>query len=113
QEMQTWDMLDQCLRDGADLIGGCPYTDPDPERHIALIFDLAERHGCDVDFHLDFDLVPDGTLIPQVVAETRRRGYGGRVSIGHVTKLAAMPQATADAFGRELADAGIALSVLP
>lgn len=113
QEMQTWDMLDHCLREGADLVGGCPYTDPDPARHIALIFDLADRHGCDVDFHLDFDLDPEGTLIPQVVAETRRRHYEGRVSIGHVTKLAAMDPATSDAWGAQLADAGIALSVLP
>jgi len=112
-EPQTTDMLDRALTDGADLIGGCPYTDPDPQAHITRIFDLAERHGVDVDFHLDFDLNPSGSAIPAVVAETKRRGYGGRVSIGHATKLSAMSTQAADELAARLADAGIAVTVLP
>jgi cytosine deaminase len=106
-------MLQNALGAGADLVGGCPYTDPDPVRHISLIFDLAERFGTAVDFHLDFDLDPDGSLIPAVIAETERRGFAGRVSIGHVTKLAAMPRHVVAGIGKQLADAGIALTVLP
>ncbi|MGR3805679.1 amidohydrolase family protein [Marinibacterium profundimaris] len=113
QEMQTYDMLDRALADGADLVGGCPYADPDPERHVALIFDLAERHGVRVDFHLDFDLDPSGSAIPAVLRETDARGYGARVSIGHVSKLSALPPAEAAAIGRRLAEAGVALTVLP
>ena len=112
-EPQTTDMLDRALTDGADLIGGCPYTDPDPQAHITRIFDLAERHGVDVDFHLDFDLNPSGSAIPAVVAETKRRGYGGRVSIGHATKLSAMSTQAAVELAARLADAGIAVTVLP
>jgi cytosine deaminase len=109
-EPETTDMLDRALTDGADLIGGCPYTDPDPQAHITRIFDLAERHGVDVDFHLDFDLNPSGSAIPAVVAETKRRGYGGRVSIGHATKLSAMSTQAADELAARLADAGIAVT---
>ncbi|AYG68873.1 MULTISPECIES: amidohydrolase family protein [unclassified Rhizobium] len=112
-ETETEAMLDHALRDGADLVGGCPYTDPDPRRHIGRIFDLAERHDVDVDFHLDFDLNPSGSAIPAVLAETKRRGYGGRVSIGHATKLAAMPASEAGEIAARLADAGIAVTVLP
>ena len=112
-EPEAADMLDRALTDGADLIGGCPYTDPDPQAHITRIFDLAERHDVDVDFHLDFDLNPSGSAIPIVVAETERRGYGGRVSIGHVTKLSAMPAQAAGELAARLADAGIAVTVLP
>jgi cytosine deaminase len=112
-EPQTAEMLDRALSEGADLIGGCPYTDPDPQAHISRIFDLAERHGVDVDFHLDFDLNPSGSAIPAVAAETIRRGYGGRVSIGHATKLAAMPAPRAAELAILLADAGIAVTILP
>jgi cytosine deaminase len=112
-EPETADMLEEALRSGADLIGGCPYTDPDPQGHIRTIFGLAERNGVDVDFHLDFDLNPDNSAIPAVIAETRRRGYGGRVSLGHVTKLSAMPRAVVDMIADELAAAGIAVTVLP
>lgn len=113
QEMTTYDMLDACLGQGAQLVGGCPYADPDPGRHIALIFDLAEKHGTDVDFHLDFDLDPDGSAIPAVLRETEARGYGGRVSIGHVSKLSAMAPEEVLRIARRLADAGVALTVLP
>lgn len=112
-EPETVDMLDRALSDGADLIGGCPYTDPDPHAHILKIFDLAERHCVDVDFHLDFDLNPSGSAIPAVLAETERRGYGGRVSIGHATKLSAMPAPMAMEFATRLADAGVAVTTLP
>jgi len=106
-------MLDEALRNGADLIGGCPYTDPDPRRHIDLIFDLAERYGVAVDFHLDFDLEPANTNLPAVIEETLRRGYQGRVSIGHVTNLSAMAPEDVLAIAQKLAGAGIALTVLP
>jgi cytosine deaminase len=112
-EQETEGMLAEALKAGADLVGGCPYTDPDPENHIRLIFDLAERYGVDVDFHLDFDLNPAGSAIDAVMSETQRRGYGGRVSLGHVTKLSAMPVTTVGAIAGRLADAGIAVTVLP
>ncbi len=82
QEPETFAMLDQALAQGADLIGGCPYTDPDPAAHVALIFDLAVKYNVAVDFHLDFDLQPDHTNLPAVIEQTERHGWGGRVSIG-------------------------------
>lgn len=112
-EPETLDMLATALASGADLVGGCPYTDPDPTAHIEAVFDLAERFGVDVDFHVDFDLDPEGSALPEIVAQTMRRGYQGRVSVGHVTKLSAMPHAEAAAFATGLARAGIAVTILP
>ncbi|MTH65656.1 amidohydrolase family protein [Paracoccus shanxieyensis] len=113
QEPQTIDMLRDALRRGADMVGGCPYADPDPARHIATIFDIAGEFDVDVDFHLDFDLDPGHTNLPAVIAQTAARGWQGRVSIGHVTNLSAMPPAQVARIGRDLAQAGIALTVLP
>lgn len=113
QEMETLAMLDLACREGADLVGGCPYTDPDPARHIGLIFDLAEQHGMPVDFHIDFDLSPERSNLTSVIAETRRRGFAGKVSLGHVTQLSALPTAQRDAIADALAEAGIAVTVLP
>lgn len=113
QEPQTLAMLNQALEEGADLVGGCPYTDPDPTQHVRLIFDLAQKYDVDVDFHLDFDLDPDHTNLPAVLDETVRRGWAGRVTIGHVTNLAAMPLERVAAIARQLAKAGIALVALP
>jgi cytosine deaminase len=112
-EPETIAMLDQALQDGADLVGGCPYTDPDPVRHVDLIFELAVKHDVAVDFHLDFDLDPDHTDLPAVIASTKRHGWQGRVAIGHVTNLSAMPSARIAEIAAELAEAVIAVSVLP
>jgi cytosine deaminase len=112
-EPETLSMLDDALANGADLVGGCPYTDRDPRRHVELIFDLAVKHNVAADFHLDFDLQPENTNLPAVVEETLRHGWQGKVSIGHVTNLSAMsPQALSE-IGLLLANAGIALTVLP
>ncbi|MEO1989142.1 MAG: amidohydrolase family protein [Martelella sp.] len=109
----TEEMLAEALAAGADQVGGCPYTDADPATHVKKIFDLAERFGVNVDFHVDFDLKPEGSNLGVIIAETKRRGYQGRVSVGHVTKLSALaPEACAAAFA-ELAKNGIALTVLP
>ena len=113
QEMETYAMLEEALRRGADLVGGCPYTDPKPGEHVRLVFDLAQRFGVAIDFHLDFDLDPEGSGLPAVIAETEARGYGGRVSIGHVTKLSAMPPERVAGLARQMAAAGIGLVVLP
>ncbi len=109
----TEGMLEQALKAGADLVGGCPYTDPEPAEHIRRIFALAVRHDVAVDFHLDFDLDPAGSNLPVVIAETLARRYQGRVSVGHVTKLSALPPEELEPIARRLAEAGIALTVLP
>ncbi len=109
----TEELLDQACRSGADLIGGCPYTDTDPHGHIGRIFDLAQRYDLDIDFHLDFDLDPSWMHLDEVLRQTTRHGWGGRVAVGHVTKLSAIDAAALAAVGRRLADAGVAVTVLP
>ncbi|MBB3937074.1 amidohydrolase family protein [Aureimonas phyllosphaerae] len=113
QEPETENLLSQALAAGADLVGGCPYTDPDPAEHVRRIFDLAERFGTPVDFHADFDLDPEGSALPHIIAETERRGFGGRVSVGHATKLSALEPNAVEAMARRLAATGIAVTVLP
>lgn len=109
----TQKLLKKALEEGADLIGGCPYKDANPDEHIEMIFDIAEQFNVDVDFHLDFDLDPEGSTIPKVVEETIKRNYQGRVSIGHVTKLAAMDKMKRGEMAGLLKQADITLIVLP
>src|SRR3979411_871703 len=107
------ELLVEACEDGADLIGGCPYTDSDPHGQIARIFDLAERYDIDIDFHLDFDLDPSWMHLDEVCRQTEARHRGGRVAVGHVTKLSAIGEKELTAIGRRLADVGVAVTVLP
>jgi cytosine deaminase len=107
------ELLIQALRDGGDVIGGCPYTDTDPATQLERIFDLAEEFDVDVDLHLDFDLDPSWWHLEDVCRQTERRNYQGRVAIGHVTKLSALPPDRLKSATSRLAHAGVAVTVLP
>jgi cytosine deaminase len=109
----TEELLVAALRDGGEAIGGCPYVDSDPDAQIRKIFDLAQQFDVDVDFHLDFDLDPSWCHMDEVCRQTERRNYHGRVAIGHASKLSAMPPQQLKAATARLAQAGVAVTVLP
>lgn len=107
------ELLVEACQNGADLIGGCPYTDSDPHGQIARIFEIAGRFDLDIDFHLDFDLDPSWMHLDEVCRQTEARRYGGRVAVGHATKLSAIPPDRLKAIAARLANAGVAVTVLP
>ncbi|MGQ9371126.1 amidohydrolase family protein [Azospirillum sp. ST 5-10] len=107
------ELLEAACAEGADAIGGCPYTDSDPHGQIARVFALARRFDLDVDLHLDFDTDPSWMHLDEVCRQTAAHGWGGRVAVGHVTKLSAVPPARLAAVARRLADCGVAVTALP
>jgi cytosine/creatinine deaminase len=109
----TEELLIEACQQGADLIGGCPYTDSDPHGHIARIFAIAQKFDRDIDFHLDFDLDPSRMNLEEVCRQTTATDWGGRVAVGHVTKLSALAPERLAAMAVRLADAGVAVTVLP
>ncbi len=109
----TEELLVAALKDGADLLGGCPYTDSDPSEQIARLFRLARDFDVDLDFHLDFDLDPSWRHLDEVCRQTVAQDWQGRVAIGHVTKLSALPPEAFAATAKLLANSGVALTVLP
>jgi cytosine deaminase len=109
----TEELLVAALRDGGDLIGGCPYMDTDPMAQLEKLFDLAVAFDVDVDLHLDFDLDPSWRHLDEVCRQTERRNYQGRVAIGHASKLSALPPKEFDAAAALLSRAGVAVTVLP
>lgn len=106
-------LLVEACEQGADLIGGCPYTDSDPHGQIARIFATAQRFDRDIDFHLDFDLDPAWMDLEEVCRKTEEMRWGGRVTIGHVTKLSTLEPERFAAAAKRLANAGVAVTVLP
>jgi len=106
-------LLCAALEQGATVLGGCPYMDRDPGAQIRRLFELAVAYDRDLDFHLDFDLDPQGMTVGEVVRCTEHHGWGGRVTIGHATKLSALPLQELLAVGRDLARAGVQVTCLP
>lgn len=106
-------LLIHACEHGAGSIGGVPYVDTDPHGQIARIFELAGRYDIDIDFHLDFDLDPSWMHLDEVCRQADAHGWGGRVAIGHVSKLSALNDAALQIVGSRLAASGVAATVLP
>src|SRR5205807_964010 len=64
-------------------------------------------------FHLDFDLDPGWMHLDEVCRATDANRYGGRVAVGHATKLSAIPPERQIEIAQRLAGAGVAVTVLP
>jgi len=109
----TDELLVEAIEGGADVIGGCPYTDSDPVGQIARIFELARLHDLDVDFHTDFHLDPARMDLGEICRQARQHHWEGRVTVGHVSTLSAMTAAERAPVATMLKDAGVALTVLP
>jgi cytosine deaminase len=106
------ELLVAACENGAESIGGVPYVDTDPNGQIARIFELARHYDLDIDFHLDFDLDPSWMHLDEVCRQTDVYGWGGRVAIGHVSKLSALDEPSLKTAAARLANAGVAVTVL-
>jgi cytosine deaminase len=109
----TDELLVEALRRGAKVIGGAPRYDTDGAAQVRRIFELAREYDTDIDLHLDVGNTPEGMHIHLVRELTEKYQRGGRVVVGHMAKLSLLPPVEVAALARRLADAGIAVTVLP
>jgi len=101
------------LKRGAPVVGGAPRYDTDGPGQIRRIFALAREFDVDIDIHLDGGYTTHDMAIHLVCDLTDEMGWGQRVAIGHGNKYSCLPSAELAALGRRLADAGVAVAVLP
>ena len=109
----TDDLMLEALRRGCRVVGAAPYTDSDPKGQIDRVFEMAREFDTDIDMHLDFGPDTESFDLDYVCDLTERHGYGGRVAIGHVTKLSALPPDLLRQKAERLTGAGVAVTVLP
>jgi cytosine/creatinine deaminase len=115
----TVELMEQALRLGADVVGGCPYNElsrADTEAHIGIVFDLAQKYGVPVDMHADFaDDASDArfAVASYVARKTIETGWCGRVSLGHVTSLGALGAEEAKPVIELLREADVHIVTLP
>lgn len=115
----TYELMQEAMRLGADVVGGCPYNEPDWEttqQHIDMVFELAQRFEAPVDMHADFaddTSDPRYTAASYIAQRTIELGYQGRVTLGHVTSLGALTPEEAKPVVDLLAEADISIVTLP
>ena len=106
-------LLREALRLGADVVGGVPYSDPDPRAHIDTVFRLGQDFGVPVDFHADFSDDPSALTVPHIAERALADGYAGRVVVGHATALAALPPDALAPIADALTRAEVSVIVMP
>ena len=109
----TDELMIEALKRGARVVGAAPYTDSNPRGQIDRIFEMARAFDVDIDMHLDFGNTAESMDIEYVCAQTEKHHYGGRVAVGHVTKLSTLAKDRVRRLARRMAEAGVALTVLP
>lgn len=109
----TEELMIAAMDQGARVVGAAPYTDTDPHGQIDRVFRIAREFDADIDMHLDLGDSADYMDIDYVCELTERFGYGGRVAVGHVTKLTFLRPDRMERLTRQLASAGVAVTVLP
>jgi cytosine deaminase len=107
------ELLVAALERGVTVIGAAPNYDPDKAGQIERIFELARAYDVDIDMHLDSGNSPADMDIHLVCQLTRQHGLGGRVTVGHGCKYSTLPGTAFQALAVEIADAGVAVTVLP
>src|SRR5712691_3028567 len=85
----TDELMVEALKTGGSVVGAAPYTDTNPHGQIDRIFAIAREFDIDIDMHLDFGPTADDLDLVYVCELAERFKWGGRVAIGHVTKLSA------------------------
>lgn len=109
----TDELMVAALKNGARVVGAAPTYDSDPAGQIRRVFELAREFDADIDMHVDSGSSAQHLDTRLVCDLTEKYGWGGRVACGHLTKLSVMPLDELDAMARRMADAGVALTVLP
>jgi cytosine/creatinine deaminase len=108
----TDELMVAALKAGATVVGAAPNYDTDRAGQIRRVFEMAREFDVDIDMHLDSGASAEELDTLLVCDLTEKYGWGGRVAIGHVSKLASMRQPDMDKVARRLADSGVALTVL-
>jgi cytosine/creatinine deaminase len=101
------------LKRGVTAVGAAPNYDTDHPGQIRRIFALAREFDVDIDMHIDSGHDP-ASMDTHFVAElTEQYRLGGRVAMGHATKIAGLPPKNQREIARRLGDVGVAVTVLP
>ncbi len=113
------EVVAEALRLGADVMGGAHGFDRAVSNveHLEACFELAVAHDVDLDLHIDFDATPDWEWerwdLFHVARLTAEHGWGGRVTVAHVTQHGQLPDDRRRELVELVVENGISLVVVP
>jgi cytosine deaminase len=110
------DLMRKAVELGADVVGAIPHyelTREDGVESVRFAMALAEEHGLRVDIHCDETDDDHSRFLETMVAETIRRGMGGRVTASHTTAMHSYNAAYASRLIANITRAGLHMVTNP
>jgi cytosine deaminase len=110
------DLLRKAVELGADVVGAIPHyelTREDGVESVRFAMALADEHGLRVDIHCDETDDDHSRFLETMVAETIRRGMGGRVTASHTTAMHSYNAAYASRLIANVSRAGLHMVTNP
>lgn len=89
ENLNNYEYLEEALKVGADIVGGIPATENDPNKHIDMVFKLSKKYDKDIDMHIDETDDPNSLTIKYLAEKTISESYQKRVVAGHCCSLSA------------------------
>ncbi len=114
REAGTVEVLEEALKQGADVMGGIDPSqlDRDPARHLDIVFALAEKYQVEVDIHLHEPGELGVFSTELVLKRTRALGMQGKVTLSHAYELGAVSDAVSRRLIDEFAELDIAMATV-
>jgi cytosine deaminase len=106
-------MLRDALAAGADVVGGCPHLDPQPEAAVEEFLSIAAEAGVPVDLHSDEHLDPMRSTLALLAQRVMATGFDRPVTASHFVSLGMLPVAEQQRVAALLAEAGVHVVALP
>ncbi len=116
KDLDTKKYMEQCMANGADIVGGMPANEnsvEDSRRHVKYCFDLAKEYNAPIDMHVDETDDPFYRTLEMIADETIKNNYHGRVTCGHTCALAAYDDHYAQYVMDKVRDANINIITNP
>ncbi len=105
--------LRQALKEGADVAGGAPHLDPEPDRAVAICLDAAAEAGVPLDLHTDETLNPAILTLATMADLVISTGFPHRVTASHCVSLGVQDAKTQQQVAEAVTAANIAVVALP
>ncbi|MEI7619118.1 MAG: amidohydrolase family protein [Actinomycetota bacterium] len=106
-------LLRDALQIGADLVGGCPHLDDDPEGANETLLEIADEYKRGVDLHTDENLDPRKNGLEDLARRVLSSGFEHSVTASHCVSLGSQTPHRQDEIAELVAAANISVVALP
>jgi cytosine deaminase len=106
-------LLREALERGADLVGGCPHLDDNPEGANETLLEIASEYQRGVDLHTDENLDPQKNGLEDLARRVLASGFEYSVTASHCVSLGSQTLRRQDEIAELVAAANISVVALP